>query len=268
MKRVIGIIIVGLLIVSCGGETQTKKNSNLNLQPIDHQWVDYASLLTDYVSEGLVDYKTMKADRARVDALISTIASADISEVSKDRQLTFYINSYNIITLRSIVDAYPVKSIKDIDGVWKKKKWTVSGREVTLNELENDIIREEFSEPRIHFALVCAAKGCPPLISVPYLGDILRQQLAKSGKQYVTNTKFNWIDTDNKTIGLSQLFEWYGEDFHEKYYIPATLLTLCQEDNASVNYILSHYPKDRQEALRAINFSVKYLKYDWSLNEK
>lgn len=267
MKRLILSLIVLVCMLGCGGGTD-EETPKTGLKPIDHQWSDYSALLTDYVADGLVDYKTMKADRARVDALVDTIAVADVSEATDDQALAFYINAYNILLLRSIIDAYPVQSVKDIDGVFNRKQWAVSGKEYTLDELENDVIRADFSDPRVHFALCKAALGGPKLQSVPYLGDILDEQLTKAGKAFVTDTRYNWIDPEKKKVGLSKLFKWYGKDFHKEYYLPGSMMTLCQEDNASVNFILSYMSKDRQTKLRAINFKAEYLDFDWSLNEQ
>ncbi len=268
MYRILSIIVVCLLVIGCGNDGGHTEKANANLRAIDHQWTEYSALLTDYVADGRVGYKTMKADRVRLDKLVTDVAEADLSKITEDQKLAFYINAYNIITLRSVIDAYPVKSMKDIDGVWKKQKWTVAGMEVTLNALENDVIREDFSEPRIHFALVCAAKGCPPLTSVPYLGDILDEQLAKAGKAFVTDTKRNWVDEKNGKIGLSQIFQWYGHDFQDKYYMPDVMHNLCKEDNSAVCYIMSHFPKDRQNKILGTDFKIEYLDYDWSLNEQ
>ncbi|MEZ5358100.1 MAG: DUF547 domain-containing protein [Candidatus Zixiibacteriota bacterium] len=267
MKRVfLGLLIVFFLF-GCGGGNSEKAPQS-NLKPIDHQWTDYSALLTDYVADGLVDYKTLKADRPRLDALVDVIATADLSQCSDDRQLAFYLNAYNILVLRSVIDAYPIASIQDIKGVWDKNEWTVSGDQFTLNDLEEDVIRGEFGEPKIHFALAKAAKGGPKLQAVPFIGDILGEQLAKAGKDFATDTKYNWIDPERKKVGLSKIFEWYGEDFHKKYYLPGVMLTLCQEDNAAVNFILSYYPKDRRAELQQINFTAQYLDFDWSLNEQ
>lgn len=267
MKRILLGLVLALIVAGCGGDS-TDQVPKSNLKPIDNQWSAYSSLLTDYVADGLVDYKTMKADRARVDALVETIATADVAQASNMRQLAFYLNAYNILVLRSVIDAYPVESINDIDGVFDKKQWTISGREYTLDELENDIIRSDFKDPRVHFALCKAAKGGPKLQAVPYLGDIIDNQLVKAGKEFVTDTRYNWFDPDKKKVGLSKLFKWYGEDFHKKYYMPGVMMTLCQDDNASVNFILSYMPKERRTKLQAINFKAEYLDFDWSLNEQ
>ena len=266
MKWTIAICCIFLLVVACG-EKDADKAESTNLVKIDQQWTDYSALLTDYVADGQVDYKTLKADRGRLDKLIDSISVADLSGLSDDTRLAFYINAYNIIILRSIIDAYPIASIQDIKGAFDKTAWTIAGPQMTLDDLKDDVIREDFADSRTHFALCPGAKGGPALASVPYLGDILDEQLNRAGKNFALDTKYNWIDTDRHAVGLSKIFEHYGSDFIRGYYIPHVMLMLCKEENASVNFIINQYPPDRQEKLRAGDYKVKFLDYDWSLND-
>lgn len=234
---------------------------------IDHSYTDYAYLLDKYVANGLVNYKGLKTDADKLNRLVVAIEEADLSEVDNNRKLTFYINAYNIFTLKSIVDAYPVSSIKDIGGVWDKQKWVVAGEKLTLNQLENKKIRAEYSEPLIHFALVCAALSCPPLSSRPYLPDSLQAQLIAAGKAFVTDEKHNRLDVQEKEAGVSSIFDWYGDDFIQKYYDASIFKQLSKKENAILKFIIGNYPQAERDRLKAIEFEIDYLDYNWSLNE-
>jgi hypothetical protein len=263
MKRLC-LILALVAIVGCGNnDSEAGKGST----PIDHSYSDYASLLNDYVANGLVNYQGLIDDRMRLDRLVSSVATADISIATADQKLAFYINAYNILTLRSIVDAYPVKSIKDIDGVWDKKKWSITGKKLTLNQIEHDILRKDFTEPRIHVAIVCASMGCPPLPSTPYLADSLEIQLNRTASAFATTAIYNQIDPIKGVARLSAVFDWFGDDFIDKYLMESSFPSLSRKENSSLSFIISHFPTDQMERLFATDFRIDYIEYDWSLNE-
>jgi hypothetical protein len=154
MKKLLIPMIAILLLLGCGQQQAEQENSQqTNLVSYDFGYSDYLSILTRYVTDGLVDYRGLQADRAGLDSLVAGLAGADLSAATGEQKLAFYINAYNMLTLRSVIDAYPVESIKDIDGVWDKKKWSVAAEQVTLNQIEHEILRKDLNEPRIHLAI-------------------------------------------------------------------------------------------------------------------
>jgi hypothetical protein len=159
------------------------------------------------------------------------------------------INFYNAATLQLIIDNYPVKSIKDIgnifSGPWDKKVVKLFGNKISLDNLEHDIIRKQFNEPRIHFALVCAAKGCPPLRFEAYTGEKLDAQLTEQVQEYLQSSYGMVVDYQKNTVFLSSIFKWYDEDF------------------SSIDDFIKKY-----SLIDIKNFNKKWIKYDWSLNEK
>ena len=263
MRYLICILILLAFGVGCDGEDTIQTNV-----PVDHTYSDYEKLLSQFVSEGLVDYAGLKADRNLLDRLVKDLEGADLDSADENQSLAFYINAYNLITLRSIVDAYPVKSIQDIDGVWDEKKWIIAGQKTALNQIEHELIRPVFNDPRVHFALVCAAIGCPHLIPRPYLPDSLDLQLDRAGSAYVLAAEYNRLHAADKTAELSKIFEWYGEDFVDRFHDASIFPELSVSQNAALNYIISRYPPDEQEDLRETDFNrIIFREYDWSLNE-
>lgn len=268
MKKLLIPMIAILLLLGCGQQQAEQENSQqTSLVPYDFGYRAYLPILTKYVTDGLVDYQGLQADRAGLDSLVAGLARAQLSAATREEKLAFYINAYNMITLRSIIDAYPVKSIKDIDGVWDKKKWSVAGEQVTLNEIEHEILRKEFNEPRIHIAINCASKSCPPLVSQPYYPQNLSDQLELVSRFFATSPTYNSLDPARGVAELSQIFEWFGDDFIPQYYDNGLFSVLCKAENAAVTFVIKHHPAEQQEQLFAADYQISFLEYDWSLNE-
>ncbi|MCK5125600.1 MAG: DUF547 domain-containing protein [candidate division Zixibacteria bacterium] len=265
MRHTIKVGLLCLLLLGCwssGSQAQAP------VKTIDHTYSAYGSLLNEYVADGLVDYNRLLPNRSHLDILIDDIATVNLSSISENQRLAFYINSYNLITLRSIIDHYPLKSIKDIDGVWDKTKWDVAGKKLTLNQIEHEVLRKEFNEPRIHFAIVCASIGCPPLSNKPYLPDTIDEQLTNAARLFATSPEYNRFDPEKGTAELSSIFDWFGDDFIEQFYNKDSFPSLSQKKNAVVNFLIAQYPKADQEKLSGATYDISYNDYDWSLNDK
>jgi hypothetical protein len=240
----------------------------------DHTHRLYDSVVQAVVSNGSVDYRGLKAypgDLNRYLAALAQVTETQFNAWSKARQLAFLINDYNAETLRLIIDHYPVQGIKDIGslfkGPWDQPVVRMFGRSVTLNVLEHDIIRKRYSEPRIHMALVCAAKGCPPLRSEAYTAERLDAQLDDQTRQFLANPIKFRIDRQKGTVYLSPIFKWYGSDFLGKHLPDSGFAGIKETERAVVNFCSRYlYPDDRAY-LQAGGYSVRYLDYDWSLNE-
>lgn len=213
---------------------------------IDHQAWDV--LLQKHVNEiGQVDYAGFKREEARLDAYLKTLSTNPPSaDWSREAQMAFWINTYNAYTIKLIVKNYPVKSITELEGgkPWDKKWISIGKRTYSLDQIENDILRPKFKDPRIHFALNCAARSCPPLLNRAWTADKLEEQFERQAKSFINNPKFNRIGQRN--VQISRIFDWYAEDF-----------------GPIVPY-LNRYAN--QEVGR--NAKVSYQEYDWSLNGK
>jgi len=207
--------------------------SFLNAHPDPNFYKDYAKVLNGYVySDGMVDYQGLQQHRKPLDRFINSIADIkkdDYHRWNKNAQMVFLINVYNALTLQVILDHYPIQSsflkgllypknsIRQIAGVWDELMFTVMEEEVTLNHIEHEVLRPLFNEPRIHMALVCASISCPPLRSKPYTAEGLEKQLAAQSRVFLLNPDNFRVDDAQETVFLSEIFEWFGEDFITKY---------------------------------------------------
>ncbi len=216
----------------------------------------YADVLSDYVKDGLVDYADLKSDPGDLRAYLESTAKVTRREFegwTTNEQLAFLINLYNARTLGLIIDNYPVKSIRDIGsggkGPWEEPVVKLFGETITLNSLEHGIIRKNYKEPSIHFVLVCAAIGCPPLLDEPYLADKLDNQLEAQTKKFLADTGKNSVDRENKILRISPIFMWYTEDF--------------KAEAGSVPGFLNKYYGN--EPLQG--YIIVYTDYGWSLND-
>jgi uncharacterized membrane protein YdjX (TVP38/TMEM64 family) len=221
----------------------------------DHSAFD--ALLKAHVSTegGFVDYDALKKDADKLDAYIAAIGKADIDTLGRDERLAFLINAYNAFTLRLILDHYPIDSIKDIpsDQRWDAKRWTIARGTYSLNQIEHELIRPKFAEPRVHFALVCAAIGCPPLRPEAYTGSRLEEQLADQSRYVHTHARWFRLHEDTGEVELTALYDWYGGDFEQKA-------------SSIVGFAAQYSP----DLVRLINAGkeprVKFLDYSWKLN--
>lgn len=217
-------------------------------------------LLANHVQNGIVDYQGFKQDEADLDAYLETLAATDPEQLSDGDQLAFYINAYNSYTVKLILDNFkngkPPSSIRKIGGLfsnpWKISFAVLGGKTYSLDNIEHDIIRVRFDEPRIHFAVNCASLSCPVLISEAYEGETLDAQLETSTRAFLENEEHNYLKGD--TLFVSSIFKWYGEDF----------------DDDPLAFFLAHVTGDFQESLQAgtDRIRIKYLDYDWSLNSQ
>lgn len=271
------ILLVAALMLSTVGSAAPLASPASGTQP-------YAETLRTFVdARGMVDYKGLKNDPQALNAYlkyISTVPEQTVNQWSDADKIAFWINVYNGLTLKAILDHYPIKpsffrsltypknSIRQIPGVWNKLKFTVHNRPMTLEHIEHKILRAKFNEPRIHVALVCAAKGCPPLRNEPYVGQTLDSQLNDQTVTFVTNlTKFK-IDRKEDIVYLSPIFKWFGKDFVTTYAPPENVGDLDPTLSAVMNYLTTHVDALFKTYLYRGKYKVKYLKYDWSLNEQ
>ncbi len=211
-------------------------------------FVSWDTFLKKYVTtEGEVDYKGIKANKTELDAITKSFSAVSTQTAwNKNDQLAFWINVYNAFTIDLIVNNYPVKSIRDLDSgkPWDVKRITIGNKKYSLNNIENDIIRPQFKDPRIHFAVNCAAKSCPPLQNRAFFGKSLNSQLEAATKNFINNT--NFITVAPSKLTLSRIFDWYAKDF------------------GNITDFLNKFSTIKVNK----NPVVSYYDYNWSLNEK
>ncbi|MDX1350790.1 MAG: DUF547 domain-containing protein [Putridiphycobacter sp.] len=219
--------------------------TNVPLKPNHTKWDE---LLRKYVtSSGKVNYVGLKSKLGELEEYIIYLQSFASRETwTTNEKLAYWINLYNAATVRLILENYPVSSITDIDGgkPWDQPIVKVGTKYYTLNNIENDIIRPRFKDARIHFAVNCAAKSCPPLMSTAFTAEKLNRQLQSQTAAFINSTQ-NTITSEK--IEISKIFDWYKDDFESGDVI--TFLNIYSSvpinDNASISYKV----------------------YDWSLNQ-
>ncbi|MBT8218525.1 MAG: DUF547 domain-containing protein [Bacteroidia bacterium] len=210
----------------------------------DHQL--WNALLSKHVESGKVDYSGLKSELSKLNQYLEWLRDNPPSEGDKSRAaLAYWMNAYNAFTVKLILDNYPLKSIMDIDRgkPWDTKWIQLGGATYSLNQIENEIIRPRFQEPRIHFAINCAAKSCPPLSNKAFTATNVETEMERLTKAFINSTEFNKL-AENK-IQLSSIFDWYAVDFGNVR-----------------QYIIRYADQPLSDKAR-----VSFLSYDWSLNE-
>jgi hypothetical protein len=218
-----------------------------SLWAFDLTYGSYATFLESYVCPEGVAYSEIAGDPqvAAVGAEFASLSAEAFSKLSTEDQIAFLVNAYNFHTIALVSKHYPLKSgIRDIGKPWDLKFIRLFGETVSLNHIEHDLLRSNYSEPRVHFALNCASRSCPVLPDRPFVGSALETQLAKAAKAFLADTTRNRVDGDK--LMLSQIFQWYGGDFSDRY-------GSYQEFVMGVLGLTGKY-------------RVKFLEYDWSLN--
>ncbi|PKL89678.1 MAG: DUF547 domain-containing protein [Ignavibacteriae bacterium HGW-Ignavibacteriae-2] len=227
----------------------------------------FSSVLQDCVFNGLVDYDKLKND-VRLDAYLHQLNKTNPETLTREEQLSFWINAYNSFTLKAIVDNYPVKSINDLHTgglilgsllkttIWDDDFITINSNRYSLNDIEHNILREIFEEPRIHFAIVCASISCPPLRNEAFEANIINEQLNDQAILFLNDASRNFFDLKERTAHLSKIFDWFDEDFGDS-------------DKKVMLYISKFLPDAIKKSIlrEPQNWNIKYKSYNWNLNK-
>ncbi|HHJ49386.1 MAG TPA: DUF547 domain-containing protein [Phaeodactylibacter sp.] len=226
--------------------SETKAEQPIKKAAFSHDLWD--ELLRKYVSSsGYVNYVGMRSEKANLDKYLAQLAANPPQKGwSRNEEMAYWINAYNAFTVKLILDHYPVKSIRDIHSgnPWDVKWIELGGNTYSLNQIENDKLRKRFGDARIHFAVNCAARSCPPLLNRAWTASSLSQTLDQRAKVFINNPKYNQISPSAAKV--SKIFEWYAADFGD------------------LRTFLNKYSKMSLEA----GATIQYLEYDWSLNGK
>jgi len=193
---------------------------------------------------------------------------------TREQRMAFWINAYNAFTLRAIIDHYPIRgswftlyprnSIRQIDGVWTELTWQAAGRTVTLDDIEHRILRPTFKDARIHFAVNCASISCPPLAAEPYRPATLDAQLDAAARVFLASPEGVRVDGD--TLRVSSIFKWYGDDFTGQY-APVVPGSRDAGERGILGVIAKYGPSAAAELARSGRPAIRYLSYDWFLND-
>ncbi len=222
---------------------------------IDHAVFD--ALLKKHVKNGRVDYAKLKNEQDALRGYLKGIEALDAKSFNRNELLALFVNAYNAATLELILEHYPgIASIKDIPGAkrWDDKRWTVCGELLSLSELEHNILRKRFEEPRIHFAINCASISCPPIRSEAYTGDAIDAQLQE--QTLTMNREFGGAQWDaaTATLRLSKIYDWYEGDFTRAGELK--------------DYVARYAAADVAEQLKKrTKVDIVFQEYNWTLND-
>lgn len=226
--------------------------------PFDHSKFD--AILAQYVDdEGLVDYNGIARDQ-RFPEYIESLKSAKVEGLARDGQLAFWINAYNAITIDKVIKWKPEKSVREtlIPGVWTSTKFftsrehVVAGRRMSPDDIEHEILRKKFKDPRIHFAIICASSSCPKLPRFAYTAENVQAKLEKETWKYINSARGVRIDEAENTIYLSKIFDWFQSDFVAK--------------SGSVMNFIRPYLKEEVISFLEREPKIDYIFYNWALN--
>lgn len=212
-------------------------------------FADTDAFLKKVVQDGLVDYGAAARNKAALNRLLQTVGTADLNDANLSEKKAFYINAYNLLVIGAVLEKYPLPSVKEVPGFFEGRKFAVAGERLTLNELENQKLREPYQDPRIHFVLVCAAKGCPSLRAGAYLPTSLDQQLTEQTRLALNDPAFVRVNPGEKQVLVSEIFKWYAADFP-----------------AGPQGLISFLNTYRSSPVPA-GFRSGFYSYDWALND-
>jgi len=230
----------------------------------------YAEVLERYVNDqGLVDYPSLQANPEALlqfNESMSQVSPSTFEAWSREEQMAFLINAYNALTLQSIIDQNPLKeSIRDIPGVWRVRRFMVAGQSKTIDDIEHGTLRPIYQDPRIHAAINCAAISCPVLRAEPYTAAQLNAQLDDQVQRWLTSPEGIQIDRAANTVAISEIFNWFGEDWLANYQTEEGF-TGDDKQRATLNFISQQLDPETADYLYQGTYTLSYLTYDWSLN--
>jgi hypothetical protein len=224
--------------------------------PVPFPWAQWDALLKKHVDgKGRVDYNAI--DRAAFDKVFAAVAASSPKKnpdkyASKDAQKAFYLNAYNVLVWKNVLNRLP--KLKNVDSekvsFFYFTKFVVGGDELNLYDLENKIVRPQFKDARVHFALNCASGGCPQLPQEAFTPDKVDAQLSREAKKFCNEKRNVDFDPATKKLKLSHIFDWYKDDFGKE---PAKVIAWINQ------YRADKLPTDAK---------IEYVDYDWTLNDQ
>ncbi len=217
---------------------------------------------------GLVDCVGLKRDPADLNAFLAQVEKVSphnnlATFMTRDEALAYWINAYNAWALKTVLDDYPVKSIMDIAGgqVFDRRSLVCGGEKLSLNDIESGIVRKEFLEPRVHFALNCASWSCPRMPREAFDAKRLNAQLDREARRFFADPTHLWVDVPRRTVHLTTICKWYEEDF---------VRWLAREGAAKTKVLafVKLYAPPEVAAKMGVDFTTEYLPYDWRLSDQ
>ena len=230
-----------------------------------------------YVRDGFVYYRALRSDRSRLDRYVNAIASTDVAGRPRDEQIAFWINAYNAIALKTVVDQYPIpqrskeypaRSIRQVPGAFERNTHRVGGKSVTLDQIEQTILAE-FGDPRVFLALGRGAVGSGRLRSEAYSAAALERQLTEVANECATRAQCVDINKSANEVRVSSIFSWRQKEFSAAYADKADKLFASRSpvERAVLALVSPRLLTTEREFLEPNQFKVVYIPFDWSLND-
>ena len=230
-----------------------------------------------YVRGGDVYYRALKSDRARLDGYVNQLATASVDALSRDEQIAFWLNAYDALVLKTVIDHYPIqarsadypaKSIRQIPGAFERVTHRVAGRGLTLDAIEQTVLAQ-FRDPRMYFALGRGAVGSGRLRSEAFAPERIEQQLTEVAQECVTRAGCIQIDRESGKVGVSSIFSWREKEFAAAYAAaaPAAFAARGPIERAVLAFVEPKLLMTEKEFLAKNTFQIVYTPFDWALND-
>ena len=230
---------------------------------------DWDDLLRRHVRGDRIDYDGFQRDRSQLRRYLDSLR--DLGLPSRNDEIALWINAYNAATIDLVVRERiarggRLRSIKDIPAPWSRPRWRIAGAERSLDDMEHEILRKRFREPRVHFALVCASRSCPALRPTAYRGAFLDAQLDSAARAFVRDPALNRFEPTDGTIRISKIFDWYAKDFAGLVKDETLEKLYGAERGPVIAYVARYLEASTVARLRSSKVRVSVMSYDWSLN--
>jgi hypothetical protein len=234
-------------------------------------------LLDLYVRNGDVYYRALKAERGKLDGYLNLVATASVGKMSREEQIAFWLNAYDAIVLRTVVDHYPIqghspdypaKSIRQIPGAFERLQHRVGGRMLTLDQIEKDVL-PGFNDPRLFFAIGRGAVGSGRLRSEAFVPARIEEQLSDVASECVQRGQCVQIDPEAGKVNVSAIFSWREKEFAAGYAdkAPATLASRTPIERAVIAFVYPNLLNAEKDLVQKNSFQVAYKPFDWTLND-
>jgi hypothetical protein len=274
-----------LILAGCLGLAGCTEAPPPTTASFDHRHALLDQVLQKYAENGLVDYRALQNDQETLNRYLQLLAGVDpgaYESWTRQQKLAFWINAYNAYTLRVVLDHYPVTrsifadplrrypadSIRQIPGVWKWRWWPALRDKYTLDHMEHVILRQDLIEPRIHFVLVCASRGCPLLENRAFDAEHLEARLDQAAVNYLYRDRKVQIDKAGNAVRLPQIFNWFAEDFTPDPETAVFFERYPREAIGPLTWVYRYANAEDREFMRQGKFEPSYLEYDWALNDR
>lgn len=234
-------------------------------------------ILDAYVRDGFVYYRALKAERGRLDGYVSALAAADPDRLPRDEQIAFWLNAYNALVLRTVIDRYPIPwrstqyppgSIRQIPGAFERLAHRVAGRALTLDQIEKTIL-PAFRDPRVYFVLGRGAVGGGRLRSEAFSADRLESQLAEAARECISRPQCVRVDATTNALGASAIFSWHEPEFVAAYdgHPASAYGNRSPIERAILAFVEPALLTTERNFLTKNTFQLVYAPFDWSLND-